>query len=112
MRDAGPLLDRLNQLTRADCTTRNDARPQRLAQLQDELEERIARLAEEENLEAMRPPLDGAQVMEHLGLAPGPLVGEALAYLMELRHGARARSPRTRRSSCSTRGRRSATWAI
>jgi poly(A) polymerase len=85
VRDAGPLLDRLNQLTRADCTTRNAARAKRLEELQDELEERIARLAEEENLDALRPPLDGGQVMERLGIAPGPLVGEALVYLMELR---------------------------
>ncbi len=85
VRDAGPLLDWLNQLTRADCTTRNGAKAQRFAQLQDDLEERIARLAEQENLDAMRPPLDGKQVMEHLGVEPGPLVGEALAYLMEVR---------------------------
>jgi poly(A) polymerase len=85
VRDAGPLLDQLNQLTRADCTTRNERRAERFARLQDEMEERIARLAEQENLDAMRPPLDGRQVMEHLGLAPGPQVGEALAYLMEIR---------------------------
>jgi len=85
VRDAGPLLDPLNQLTRADCTTRNEQRARRFAQLQDELEERIARLAEQENLDAMRPPIDGSQVMKHLGLAPGPVVGEALAYLMEVR---------------------------
>ena len=85
VRDAGPLLDRLNQLTRADCTTRNAAKATRLSQLQDDLEERIARLAEEENLEAMRPSLDGRQVMEHLGVPPGPIVGEALAYLLEVR---------------------------
>lgn len=85
VRDAGPLLDRLNQLTRADCTTRNAAKASRLEQLQDELEERIARLAEEENLEALRPPLDGTQVMKRLGISPGPVVGEALDYLMELR---------------------------
>jgi len=85
VRDAGPLLDRLNQLTRADCTTRNVSRARKLEQLQDELEERIARLAEEENLSALRPPIDGAQVMKHLGIPPGPLVGEALAYLFELR---------------------------
>ncbi|MEO8422574.1 MAG: CCA tRNA nucleotidyltransferase [Actinomycetota bacterium] len=85
VRDAGPLLDRLNQLTRADCTTRNVARARKLEQLQDELEERIARLAEEENLNALRPPIDGAQVMKHLGIPPGPLVGEALAHLFELR---------------------------
>ena len=85
VRDAGPLLDRLNQLTRADCTTRNVSRARKLEQLQDELEERIARLAEEENLSALRPPIDGAQVMKHLGIPPGPLVGEALAHLFELR---------------------------
>jgi poly(A) polymerase len=85
VRDAGHLLDDLNQLTRADCTTRDARRAARFAQLQDELEERIARLAEQENLEAMRPPLDGRQVMEHLGLEPGPVIGEALAFLMEVR---------------------------
>jgi len=85
VRDAGPLLDRLNQLTRADCTTQNPFRAKQLAALQDDLEERIARLAEEENLEAMRPPLDGAQVMEHLGVGPGPIVGRALEHLMQLR---------------------------
>ena len=53
--------------------------------MQDELEERIAALAEQENLEAIRPPLDGRQVMERLGVSPGPLVGEALAYLLDLR---------------------------
>ena len=85
VRDAGPLLDKLNQLTRADCTTRDPKRAERFALLQDELEERIARLAEQENLEAIRPTLDGRQVMERLGLEPGPVVGEALAYLMEIR---------------------------
>ncbi|HTG47242.1 MAG TPA: CCA tRNA nucleotidyltransferase [Actinomycetota bacterium] len=85
VRDAGPLLDRLNQLTRADVTTRNEQRAQRFARLQDELEERIAALAEAENLEALRPALDGREVMERLGLEPGPLVGEALEYLMEIR---------------------------
>jgi poly(A) polymerase len=85
VRDAGPLLDRLNQLTRADCTTRNPFKARQLAAAQDELEERIAHLAEEENLEALRPPLDGNEVMAHLGVEPGPLVGEALYFLMELR---------------------------
>ena len=85
VRDAGLLLDRLNQLTRADVTTRNPDRAERFAALQDELEERIAALAEQENLEAMRPPLDGHQVMERLGVRGGPVVGEALAYLMEMR---------------------------
>jgi poly(A) polymerase len=85
IRDAGPLLDRLNALTRADCTTQNPKTARILSDLQEELEERIARLAEEENLAAIKPPLDGNQVMEHLGIPPGPPVGEALAYLLELR---------------------------
>ena len=80
-----PLLDRLNQLTRADCTTQNRFKAKKLEALQDDLEERIARLAEEENLDAMRPPLDGKQVMEHLGVPPGPVVGRALEHLMEVR---------------------------
>jgi poly(A) polymerase len=85
VRDAGPLLDRLNHLTRADCTTRNPQRAKQLAALQDDLEDRIARLAEQESLEAMRPALDGRQIMEHLGIEPGPLVGEAREHLLELR---------------------------
>jgi poly(A) polymerase len=85
VRDAGALLDRLNQLTRADCTTRNPEKAKELAALQDDLEDRIARLAEQENLEAMRPPLDGRQIMARLGIPPGPLVGEAREYLLELR---------------------------
>jgi poly(A) polymerase len=85
VRDAGPLLDRLNQLTRADCTTRNPFKARQLAALQDDLEERIAKLLEEENLASLRPPLDGRQVMAHLGIRPGPIVGEALDHLMELR---------------------------
>jgi poly(A) polymerase len=85
VRDAGPLLDSLNALTRADCTTQNPRKAKVLSDLQDELDDRIARLAEEENLAAIKPPLDGHQVMERLGVEPGPLVGEALAYLLELR---------------------------
>jgi poly(A) polymerase len=85
VRDAGPLLDKLNQLTRADCTTQNPKKAAMFGRLQDELEERIARLAEQENLAAIKPPLDGHQIMEHLGIGPGPLVGEAREYLLELR---------------------------
>jgi len=85
VRDAGDLLDDLNQLTRADCTTRNANKAKQFAAMQDELEERIAALAEQESLDAMRPPLDGVEVMEHLGLEPGPVVGDALEFLMELR---------------------------
>jgi poly(A) polymerase len=85
VRDAGPLLDRLNQLTRADCTTRNRAKARELAQRMDSLEARIADLRAQEEIDAIRPDLDGHQVMEHLGLKPGPLVGQALTYLLELR---------------------------
>jgi poly(A) polymerase len=85
VRDAGPLLDNLNHLTRADCTTQNPKKAEIFRRLQDELEERIARLAEEENLAAIRPPLDGNQIMQRLGIGPGPLVGEARDYLLELR---------------------------
>jgi poly(A) polymerase len=85
VRDAGSLLDRLNQLVRADCTTRNQEKAKALAALQDDLELRIARLAEEENLDRIRPPLDGNEVMQHLGIGPGPVVGDALDHLLELR---------------------------
>jgi poly(A) polymerase len=85
VREAGPLLDRLNQLVRADCTTQNPFRAKQLGALQDELELRIARLAEQENLQKIRPPLDGDEVMARLGIEPGPLVGEALRFLLEER---------------------------
>jgi poly(A) polymerase len=85
VRDAGPLLDRLNELTRSDCTTRNAARARALERRMDELEARIAVLREQEELEALRPELDGRMVMDHLGVPPGPVVGQALDFLMELR---------------------------
>jgi poly(A) polymerase len=85
VRDAGPLLDRLNQLTRADVTTGNLFKAKQFRALQDDLEKRIARLAEEENLLALRPPLDGNDIMVHLGIPPGPLVGEAREFLLEQR---------------------------
>ena len=85
VRDAGPLLDGLNRLVRADCTTRNPFKARQLAAAIDELEERIARLAAEEDLKRIRPPLDGHEVMSHLGIPPGPLVGKALDYLLEVR---------------------------
>jgi len=85
VRDAGPLLDRLNRLVRADCTTRNPFKARQLAAAIDELEERIARLAAEEDLKRIRPSLDGNDVMTHLGIPPGPVIGEALAYLLEVR---------------------------
>ena len=85
VRDAGDLLDELNVLTRCDCTTRNERKAAALAERMDELEDRIGELAEEEELRAIRPDLDGRQVMEHLGVPPGPVVGQALAFLLELR---------------------------
>jgi poly(A) polymerase len=85
VRDAGPLLDTLNELTRCDCTTRNAAKARALARRMDELEARIAELRAQEELDAMRPDLDGNQVMEILGLEPGRAVGEARDFLMELR---------------------------
>ena len=85
VRDAGPYLDMLNELTRCDCTTRNAAKARALARRMDELETRIAELREQEELDALRPDLDGNQVMQLLGLGPGPAVGGALAFLMELR---------------------------
>ncbi|HEX3426955.1 MAG TPA: CCA tRNA nucleotidyltransferase [Acidimicrobiales bacterium] len=85
VRDAGPLLERLNELTRCDCTTRNAAKARTLARRMDELEERIGELREREELAAMRPDLDGNEVMEHLGLKPGRDVGAALSFLLDLR---------------------------
>jgi poly(A) polymerase len=85
VRDAGPLLDRLNELTRCDCTTRNEAKARALGRRMDELENRIVELRELEELDAMRPDLDGNRVMELLGVAPGPAVGRALDFLLELR---------------------------
>ncbi len=85
VRDAGPLLDDLIELTRCDCTTRNARRAATLAQRMDDLEARIAVLSEEEELKSLRPDLDGAQVMAHLAIGPGRDVGEALAFLLEAR---------------------------
>ncbi|WP_454296713.1 CCA tRNA nucleotidyltransferase [Salana multivorans] len=83
--DAGPLLERLHRLTRADCTTRNRRKAERLSHAYDDLERRITELSEAESLAALRPALDGRAIMELLGLRPGPEVGEAYRYLMELR---------------------------
>jgi poly(A) polymerase len=83
--DAGPLLERLHRLTRSDCTTRNRRKAQRLSQAYDDLEARIAALREQEELAAIRPDLDGQQIMAILGIPPGPLVGRAYKYLLEVR---------------------------
>jgi poly(A) polymerase len=85
VRDAGDQLERLHILTRADCTTRNRQKALRLQKTYDELEARIAVLAEQEELDAMRPDLDGNQIMEILGIGPGRDVGEAYRFLLELR---------------------------
>jgi poly(A) polymerase len=83
--DAGPLLRELNVLTRCDCTTRNEKKALMLSRRMDDLEVRIAQLAEKEELAAIRPELNGAEVMAQLGVTPGPVVGKALAFLLEIR---------------------------
>jgi poly(A) polymerase len=85
VRDAGPLLSRLHVLTRADCTTRNARKAARLAASYDALEARIGELREQEELDKIRPELDGTEIMRILELPPGPLVGKAWNYLLELR---------------------------
>jgi len=85
VRDAGDELERLHILTRADCTTRNQRKADRLRRTYDDLEVRIARLAEEEELASIRPDLDGNQIMKILGIGPGREVGEAYSFLLELR---------------------------
>jgi poly(A) polymerase len=84
-RDAGPLLADLNELTRCDCTTRNERKARMLAARMDALEVRIAELREQEELDKLRPDIDGKRVMEVLGIGPGKPVGEALAMLLEAR---------------------------
>jgi poly(A) polymerase len=83
--DAGPLLGRLHKLVRSDCTTRNKRRAAALARSYDALEERIARIAAEEDLKAVRPDLDGNEIMRLLDIPPGPMVGRAWRHLKELR---------------------------
>lgn len=85
VRDAGENLEYLNKLVRADCTTRNKAKSRMLAERMDELERRIEELEAEEQIKKLRPELDGREVMELLGLQPGPSVGKAMNYLMDLR---------------------------
>jgi poly(A) polymerase len=89
VRDAGELLPWLHVLTRADCTTRNQRKAERLRRSYDELENRIALLSEQEELASMRPDLDGNEIMEILGIPAGPQVGAAYRHLLELRldHG-------------------------
>ncbi|MDR0837764.1 MAG: CCA tRNA nucleotidyltransferase [Propionibacteriaceae bacterium] len=85
VRDAGPLLENLHILTRADCTTRNPRRAERLRRTYDEIEFRIDELMQQEELDAIRPDLNGEQIMALLGVGPGPAVGEAYRWLLERR---------------------------
>jgi poly(A) polymerase len=85
VRDAGDLLEELNELTRCDCTTRNARKAQALARRMDELEARIAVLREQEEIDKIKPPLDGNEIMQFLGVKPGPVVGDAREFLLELR---------------------------
>jgi poly(A) polymerase len=89
VRDAGHLYEQLNALTRADVTTGNPRRARAIQRRVDELEARVAELKEQEELDAMRPPVDGNAIMQHLGIRPGPVVGEAWQHLLDLRmdHG-------------------------
>ncbi len=83
--DAGPQLSRLHKLVRSDCTTRNRRKAEALAATYDALEERIAQLAEQEEIAAIRPELSGDDIMALLGLAPGRLVGQARAHMLDFR---------------------------
>ena len=89
VRDAEELLIHLHLLTRADCTTRNQKKAEGLAKTYDQLEERIALLMEQEELNKIRPDLSGEQIMEILSIKPSPAVGKAYDFLLELRleHG-------------------------
>jgi len=95
VRDAGAQLNRLHKLTRADSTTRNKRRAAALQAAYDSLEQRITQLQEQEELDAMRPDLDGSQIMEILGIGPGREVGEAYKFLMELRLDQGPQSPQS-----------------
>ena len=85
VRDAGPLLQQLNELQRADCTTRNQRKAAALGRRIDDLEARVAALRDQEELDSIKPPLDGRQVMEFLGVEPGRVIGDALDFLLEAR---------------------------
>ena len=92
-RDGGHLLGDLNELVRCDCTTRNRAKAERLQEQVDSLERRITELANEERRRAERPAIDGNRVMELLGVPPGPAVGEAVRYLLDLKRAGDAMTP-------------------
>jgi poly(A) polymerase len=108
--DAGPLLQRLHILTRADVTTRNARKARKLAGAYDDLEARIAALSAQEEMEAVRPDLDGTAIMRELDLRPGPVVGEAYRFLLQLRldEGPLGEEEATRRLHAWWRGREDA----
>jgi len=83
--DAGPLLPRLHRLTRSDCTTRNVHKARNLSRIYDDLETRIAALLEQEQLDAVRPELDGNEIADILGISPGPVLGRAYKHLLSVR---------------------------
>jgi poly(A) polymerase len=85
VRDAEEQLIRLHKLTRADCTTRNEAKAEKLRNAYNDLEERIVELSKQEELKSMRPELDGAEIMQVLNIKPGPEVGKAYQFLLDLR---------------------------
>jgi poly(A) polymerase len=89
VRDAGHLYERLNALTRADVTTGNPKKAARIQRRVDELEARVVELREQEDIDSVRPPIDGNAIMSHLDLTPGPAVGDAWRYLLDqrLEHG-------------------------
>ena len=85
VRDAGHLLPKLNMLVRADCTTRHQHKREHLQLQVDDLERRVRELDNAERIAAERPQIDGSAVMAHLGLSPGPMVGQALRWLLDLK---------------------------
>ena len=101
VRDAGHLLPRLHKLTRADCTTRNRRKAERLRRTYDDLERRIARLEKEEELAAIRPEIDGNEIQEILGIKPGPVVGKAYRSCSTCAWTAAPSARRPPRRSCA-----------
>lgn len=85
VRDAGPLLDRLNELVRCDVTTANPRRQRAIQNQIDELEKRIAELGAKEEISRLRAPIDGHQVMAYLGIGPGPRIGDIMGLMLERR---------------------------
>ncbi len=107
--DAGPQLERLHKLVRSDCTTRNQRRARALSEAYDDLEERIARLREQEELDRIRPDLDGEAIMAVLGVPPGPVVGRPTSTCWGCAWST-GRSARSARRTSSGRGRPSRAW--